>query len=70
MNSDTAKTYRLFTVREAAYELGVSLTAVYAWLRDGTLRPAQTAGAGRMKYVDGESVFDLKCKRELTGTRS
>lgn len=53
----------VYTVKEAADRLGVSLTTIYRWLEDGTLQRMTTLG-GTAKLVGAESVYRLKAERE------
>jgi len=59
-----AKKLSVYTASEAARELGVSPTAVYNWLADGTLTELTTL-KGRARLVEADSVAALKREREL-----
>lgn len=57
-----------YTVRAAAEELGVSVTTIYAWIREGSLAEVATIGArrgkGHVRLVEAASVLKLKSERQ------
>lgn len=59
----------LLTVKEVAIRFGVSTTAVYDWIRKGSLRCVLIGRIAQRKYIPLESVEAFEAER-LRGSES